>query len=45
MQISGLFDPYRIHDNFLNTQPHSHMMLVKTLAKLFEHGFQHPFAP
>ena len=43
MQISRLFDKYRIHDNFLRTQPHSRLMLVKTLAKLFEHVVQHPF--
>ena len=43
MQISRLFDKYWIHENFLRTQPHSYMMLVKTLAKLFEHVVQHPF--
>ena len=45
MQISRLFDKYWIHENFLKTQPHTFMMLVKTLAKLFEHVVQHPFAP
>ena len=45
MQISRLFDKYWIHENFLKTQPHSRLMLVKTLTKLFEHGVQHPFAP
>lgn len=45
MQISRLFDKYRIHENFSGTQPHSTVMLVKTLTKLFEHIVQHLFAP
>jgi len=45
MQISRLFDKYWIHENFSDTQPHSYMMLVKTLGKLIEHVCQHPFAP
>jgi ribosomal protein S15P/S13E len=45
MQISRLFDKYWIHENFSDTQPHSYMMLVKTLGKLIEHVIQHPFAP
>jgi hypothetical protein len=45
MQISDLFDEYRIHENFYRTQPYALMMLVKTLVKLFEHIIQHPLAP
>ena len=45
MQISCPFDKYWIHKDILKTQPHSFVMLVKTLAKLFEHVVQHPFAP
>src|SRR5262245_51062147 len=41
MQISCLFDKYRIHKRRLETQPCTLLMLLKTLVKHIEHIIQH----
>jgi hypothetical protein len=43
MQISRLFDEYWIHETCLETQTITLVMLLTTLARLFEHFCQHRF--
>ena len=43
MQISRLFDEYWIHETCLETQTCTLVMLLTTLARLFEHFCQHRF--